>query len=102
MPPSTFTGNNFSNSYIGERVRREDAATGVLLENTADIAISGNIFTGLTGPAVEVEGKCRRLVLAGNVAADLKKENNRKGEIAALALGTTDDAVLGANAFEGR
>ena len=57
---------------------------------------------GLTGPAVKAEGKCQRLALTGNVAADLKKENNSKGEIAALDLGTTDDAVLGANAFEGR
>jgi hypothetical protein len=75
----TITGNNFSNSYKGDGDKRPerhklpmgtDAGTGILLQSTSDIVISGNLFSGLTTPAVQVEGKSKRLNVTGNVAAD--------------------------------
>lgn len=95
----TITGNNFSNSHIGGKVRREDAATGVLLENTREITVCGNTFTGLRGPAVKVEGKCERLAVTGNVAAEIGVGSEEKP--GPLDLGDTVNAVVADNAFEG-
>ena len=67
----TITGNNFSNSYIGGRVRRDDAASGIVLQSTSDIAITGNVFTGLAGRAIRTEGVCARIAVVGNVVADV-------------------------------
>ena len=94
------TGNNFSNSHIGGQVKREDAAAGILLQTTADIAISGNVFTGLARNAIEAQGVCRRLAISGNVMADL----NRKAadRLAAIDIGLTREPVLSGNAVEDR
>ncbi len=75
----TITGNNFSNSYIGGKVKREDAATGIVLQKTADIVVTGNVFTGLSGPAVTMEGRCQRVVITGNAMADLYRKQEKKG-----------------------
>ena len=72
----TITGNNFSNSYIGGKMRRDDAggaATGVFLQGTEDVAVCGNVFTGLRGEAIQVEGTCKRLALTGNVGATAER-----------------------------
>lgn len=75
----TITGNNFSNSFKGGGDKRPakhklpmgtDAGTGILLQSTSDVVVSGNLFSGLTTPAVQVEGKSQRLNITGNVAAD--------------------------------
>ncbi len=75
----TITGNNFCNSYIGGKDKRPaeaktamagDAGTGILLQSTSDIVISGNSFSGLRSPAVRAEGQCRRIMVLGNVATD--------------------------------
>ena len=76
----TITGNNFSNSYIGDGktkrpvehpkpIQRDDA-TGILLQNSTDIVISGNQFSGLLTPAITSEGESKRLLISGNVIAD--------------------------------
>jgi hypothetical protein len=93
----TVTGNNFSNSHIGGTVKREDRATGILLNGTSDIAISGNIFTGLAEQAVKAEGSCRRIVLTGNVMSDLSRSD--PGKYPALDLGDAE-TVVGQNAVE--
>ncbi|MGN6543486.1 MAG: right-handed parallel beta-helix repeat-containing protein, partial [Aureliella sp.] len=78
------TGNNFSNSYIGGKLKREnakppkdpmqlDAGSGIFLESTEDIAISGNQFSGLGTAAVSTSGDCQRIVLQGNLAAECGK-----------------------------
>ena len=71
----TITGNNFSNSYIGGRLRREQPspATGVLLQNTSDVAITGNVFTGMAREAVQAEGDNQRIVVQSNVMTDLSR-----------------------------
>lgn len=72
----TITGNNFSNSYIGGKTKREpdpaaqwpriSQASGVLLQGTSDITIVGNTFAGLVTEAVKAEAGCRRLLITGN------------------------------------
>jgi hypothetical protein len=91
------TGNNFANSFRGGSVKREDAATGIELENTTDITVSGNVFAGLAASAVQVTGTCHHLVIAGNTMSELFR-GETKGP--AVELGTTQDAVIGDNAVE--
>jgi len=66
----TITGNNFSNAHIGGKNKREDPAGGVVMEGAVDVAICGNVFTGLRQQAVEADGNCRRIAITGNVTAD--------------------------------
>jgi hypothetical protein len=93
------TGNNFSDSYIGDdKIRRtteDDPATGVVLESTADVTLTGNIFTGLAAQAVKAAGNCQRLVLTGNVAADLPKQ--LPAATAAIDLGHAIDVEVSGN-----
>ena len=72
----TITGNNFSDSFIGgttRRIGKPNAATGIVLEGTTDIVVSGNIFSGLAGPAVQADQRCRRIALVGNVMTELSR-----------------------------
>ncbi|MGH7130257.1 MAG: hypothetical protein ACREJB_06280, partial [Planctomycetaceae bacterium] len=87
----TVTGNNFSNSYIGDgKVKRgtnDLNAAGMVLEGTSDVAITGNVFAGVRPKAIEFRGEqSRRLVLSGNVFTD-----------ATLDAGDTQELVKGAN-----
>ena len=65
------TGNSFCNSYIGEgSVRRATddlEAGGILLSGTSEITISGNQFSSLTTPAVQIEGDPTRIVFSSNI-----------------------------------
>jgi copper-binding protein NosD len=71
----TVTGNNFSNSYIGEgsqkRQKVDADATGIVLDGTSDIAISGNSFAGLTTKALAVEGEPSRILFSNNVLTEV-------------------------------
>lgn len=67
----TVTGNSFSNSDVGEKaVKRavnDFAAAGLVLEQTTDVLISGNTFSGLTTKAIETRGgESQGIVLSGN------------------------------------
>jgi hypothetical protein len=71
----TVTGNNFSDSFIGEgKIKREkvdSAATGLTLAGTSDIAISGNLFSGLRPKALAVDGEpSRRVLFADNIITE--------------------------------
>jgi parallel beta-helix repeat protein len=75
----TVTGNNFSNSYLGNGTvkRREGdrAAGGLILESTQDIIVTGNLFSGLRPKAVELRGgKSTGVVFANNVIVDAKSD----------------------------
>jgi parallel beta-helix repeat protein len=77
----TVTGNNFSNSFIGDgQVKRgtnDLAAAGIALEGTSDVTISGNVFSGLTTPAVALEGAAsQRIVFGDNVLTDVQSRHN--------------------------
>ncbi len=95
----TITGNNFSNAHIGKRVKRDDRATGITLNNTSDVVITGNIFTGLAEEAVKAEGECKRIVLTGNVMSDLSKA--APGKHPAVAAEAAE-IVAGQNAIENK
>ena len=105
----TVTGNNFSNSFTGEGSRRKEDfrmpplgtssyATGILLTGATDVAITGNLFAGLVEEAVKTEKGCRRVALAGNVAADLGRR--RSGKLPAFDLRGAVDGVAGSNTIE--
>lgn len=76
----TITGNNFSNSHIGdgkekrlaehEQKFRIDTGRGVRLENTEDIVISGNLFSGMDAHAIRCVGDCQRISATGNIIRD--------------------------------
>jgi len=89
------SGNNFCNSFKGPDVKRDDAATGVVLEGATDVVISGNLFSGMARQAVQADAACRRIVTTGNLAVD----TNRKTEeqLPALDLGQAKEGVTGDN-----
>ena len=101
----TVTGNNFSNSHIGERTRRKENyeakwpslihATGILLEGTSDVAITGNIFSGLIHEAIKAVGQPRRIAVVGNVSSDLGRLDSKRSEPFDLDPGGN---VIGLNA----
>ena len=93
----TITGNNFSNAHIGGGVKRDDSAAGIVMKDTSDIAISGNVFTGLAEQAVKAEGECKRIVVVGNVMSDLSRA--APGKHAALDLAAAE-AVVENNVIE--
>ena len=103
----SITGNAFSNSHIGGKTRREEDyqatwprisfAAGVYLEDTSDIAITGNIFTGLIGQAVRTQGRCVRIALAGNVASDLGRKHG--GKALAFDMTGATEVAAGLNAI---
>jgi hypothetical protein len=82
----TVTGNNFSNSYIGEgaekRQKVDSAAAGIVLNATSDIAISGNSFAGLTTKAVTWEGEAsKRVLFSNNVLTEIPlRSGDQPGE----------------------
>ncbi|MDA1315905.1 MAG: right-handed parallel beta-helix repeat-containing protein [Acidobacteria bacterium] len=102
------TGNAFSNSYIGPDTRRPEDyeakwpqkvyAAGIELDGTSDIAISGNLFTGLIEEAVRTKGRCIRIALSGNVASDLGRKRGEK--LAAFNMSGAEQVTAGLNAIE--
>jgi hypothetical protein len=76
----TVTGNNFSDSFIGQGAVKRDrddlAASGLTLEGTSDIAIAGNLFSGVGPKAVALKGEAsRRILFAGNVLTHVASEH---------------------------
>jgi parallel beta-helix repeat protein len=78
----TISGNNFSNSFIGGKDKRlptgksamqRDAGTGITLDGTSDVAITGNTFGGLTTPAITAKNRCQRLLITNNVIIDVNR-----------------------------
>lgn len=70
----TVTGNNFSNSFIGEdavkRQKNDLAAAGLVLESTTDVVITGNLFSGLRPKAVTLLGDSSGVVFTNNQIVD--------------------------------
>jgi len=96
----TVTGNNFSNAYIGGKVKRtpEAPACGVRLEASSENVISGNIFTGLHEQAISATGRCQRLAITGNVMSDLNRGGGARRP--PLDLEDAPHSVIGHNAIE--
>jgi hypothetical protein len=66
----TVTGNNFSDSTIGVGAVKRDPkdleASGIVLSGTSDLAVSGNVFAGVTPKALVISGNPSRRVLFSN------------------------------------
>jgi hypothetical protein len=98
----TITGNNFCNSYIGGGQDKRktkpgqpigfDEATGIALQSISDIVIAGNQFSGLSGQAVVAEGKCKRIVVTGNVVTDYGRRLPKK--MPAIDLGKASASIV--------
>lgn len=76
----TVTGNNFSNSYIGEgkvkRGTKDLAAAGLTLAGGSDVAVAGNLFSSVRPKAVRVEGTAsERVLFSDNVIVDAESEH---------------------------
>jgi parallel beta-helix repeat protein len=76
----TVTGNNFSNSFIGDgavkRGTNDLAAAGITLEGTSDVSITGNVFSSLTTKAIAVIGEpTKRSIVANNVFTDVESDH---------------------------
>lgn len=106
------TGNNFCNSYIGsgknKRPRQPnimkpvlefDEGTGIILQNTSDIAISGNGFAGLSGEAVRASGPCHRIIVTGNMMTDLDHRRATDARTA-IDLGGAKESIVKDNIIE--
>jgi len=86
----TVTGNNFSDSSIGGGAvkRRADDldASGITLNGTSDVLVSGNVFAGVTPKALATEGDpSRRVLFSNNVLTNTsgdqaKLRDSRVGE----------------------
>ena len=67
----TVSANNFSDSDVGQAEKRQpddQSASGIVMDGTADVAVSGNVFSGLDGPAVSTSPNAsQRVLLMGNV-----------------------------------
>jgi len=78
----TVTGNNFSSSYMGEgKVKRavaDQGAGGLVLAGTSDIAVSGNVFAGLSTKAIALEGEpSKRVLFSNNVLTDVTGDHSK-------------------------
>lgn len=78
----TVTGNNFSDSYIGDgKVKRgvnDREAGGMVICNTSDVTISGNLFSSVRPKALAVEGEAsRRILFSDNVLADVQSDHEK-------------------------
>lgn len=76
----TVTGNNFSNSFIGDgkqkRAKNDQAASGIVINGASDLAISGNSFSALSTKAVAIEGdRPTRVLFTGNVLTEVESDH---------------------------
>jgi hypothetical protein len=75
----TVCGNNFSDSYIGaeqeKRAVGDQAAAGLTLAGTADVAVVGNLFGSVAPKAVAVEGAPSvRVLFSENLLRDTESD----------------------------
>ena len=54
------------------------AASGLVLEGTTDVAISGNLFSGLSTPAIQLAGEpSKRILFSGNVLSETESQHGQ-------------------------
>ena len=80
----TVTGNNFSNSYIGDgklkRGPKDLKAGGMVIEGTSDVVISGNVFSSVRPKALSIEGQpSERILFTDNVLTDVESDHTKLG-----------------------
>ncbi len=76
----TVTGNNFSNSYIGEgklKLSGEQKVGGVIINGSRNILFSGNVFSGINSDrAVKIEQQPSSILFANNMLIDNVSDHN--------------------------
>jgi parallel beta-helix repeat protein len=80
----TVTGNNFSNSYLGDgkvkRAANDLTAAGMVLEGTSYITVVGNLFSSVRPKALTTKGEQSKHVLfSDNALVDVDSEHWRLG-----------------------
>ncbi|MBN1804402.1 MAG: right-handed parallel beta-helix repeat-containing protein [Sedimentisphaerales bacterium] len=78
----TVTGNNFSNSYLGDgkikRAANDLIAAGMVLQGTSDVTVVGNLFSSVKPKALTVKGKPSKAVLfSNNVLIDVASDHEK-------------------------
>jgi hypothetical protein len=78
----TVTGNNFSDSYLGDgkvkRAANDLTAAGMVLNGTSDITVVGNLFSSVRPKALTVKGRPSKCVLfADNVLVDVASDHKK-------------------------
>lgn len=99
----TVTGNNFSDSFIGQKGKRKgtpNLATGVILEGTSDIVVSGNLFSGLDQHAIKADADCRRLSVTGNIVMEVHQGSPKR--LPPIDLGGAQESVCDGNIVKER
>lgn len=98
----TITGNQFTNSYIGNgNVRRKlehklplqlDAASGVVVEDASDVVVNGNQFSGLNTPAATATDASSRILFTNNLITDHGRTLAADAE--PIQLGKASDSLI--------
>jgi hypothetical protein len=78
----TVTGNNFSDSYIGDdnvkRAKSDRAAGGMALSGTSDITVVGNLFSGVRPKALAIKVKpSNKVLFADNALVDVDSDHKK-------------------------
>ena len=78
----TVTGNNFSNSYLGEgkvkRAANDLTAAGMVLEGTSDVTVVGNLFSSVRPKALTIKGQTsKRILFSDNVLVDVSSDHKK-------------------------
>lgn len=80
----TVTGNNFSNSYIGNgQVKRRTndlKAAGLTLDKTRGVTVSGNLFSSVRPKAVEVIEPTTHVIFGNNLLIDVESDHEKLTE----------------------
>ena len=91
----TVTGNNFSNSYLGDgkvkRAANDLTAAGMVLEGTSDVTVVGNLFSSVRPKALTIKGQPSKNVLfSDNVLVDVSSDHKKlDASLVKDNLGTT-------------
>jgi len=94
----TITGNNFSNSKGKLASRNEknpfswDVGTGIRLQETSDITISGNFFGGLTEEAVKADVSSNGILVVGNIIGEVNLDATQAKD--AINLGNAKNSLV--------
>ncbi len=80
----TVTGNNFSNSYLGDgkvkRAANDLTAAGMVLEATSDVTVVGNLFSSVRPKALTVKGRpkpTKGVLFSNNVLVDVTSDHKK-------------------------
>lgn len=78
----TVTGNNFSDSYIGDdkikRAESDRAAGGMVLSGTSGITVVGNLFSSVRPKALAIKGKpSNKVLFADNALVDVDSDHKK-------------------------